>query len=444
MSGRATTIAIVGRPNVGKSTLFNRIIGGRPAIVDDRPGVTRDRHFARTEWGGRGFWLVDTGGWIPDTDALSTAIRQQVELAVAEADVVMFVVDTQAGVHPSDLEVAGLLRRHQDRVVLVANKADDLAEDTSHYAFHELGLGPPCPVSASTGRGSGDLLDRVVTLLPEQAGADDEGVVNVAVVGRPNVGKSSVVNRLLGAERHVVAPQAGTTRDAVDSPLRYEQTTLNFIDTAGLRKRAKVEDEIEFYSTLRTQRAIERADVCVLVVDAADGLHAQDIKIGQTAWDRGAGLIVVVNKWDLVAEKDANTAARGQRELTDRVPLLGMTPFVYVSALTGQRVRKVLELIVRVEDRRRTRVPTAEVNRALRELVGRHEPPPWRGAEVKLPLAQTAGVPQPSPNAVLSTRTFLVEELDDLDEVDLTGRPFQAITAAGAANSSHEPRLLQA
>jgi GTP-binding protein len=426
-----STVAIVGRPNVGKSTLFNRILGGRPAIVDERPGVTRDRNFARAEWAGRSFWLVDTGGWIPDSDALSTAVRRQVELAIADADVIAFLVDTQAGVHPADHEVAGLLRAHHDRVVLVANKADELAEDTSYLVFHELGLGDPHPVSAATGRGSGDLLDRLVQALPAGANEAAEGIVNVAVVGRPNVGKSSMVNRLLGVERHVVAPEAGTTRDAVDSPLRYEQTTLNFIDTAGLRKRSKVEDEIEFYSTLRTHRTIERADVCVLVVDAASGVHAQDIKIGQAAWDRGAGLIIAVNKWDLILEKDPNTAARGQRDLAVRVPLLSMVPFVYVSALSGQRVRRLLELIVEVQARRQRRIPTAEVNRVLRDLVARHEPPTSRGVEVKLLYGSQIGTAPPA-FALVANRPEGISETYERyldkgfrDRWDLEGTPIR-------------------
>jgi GTP-binding protein len=380
---KRATVAIVGRPNVGKSTLFNRIIGGRRAIVHDRPGITRDRHFGRAVWAGHDFWLVDTGGWIAETDALSRAVRAQVLQAIAAADVILFVVDTRDGVHPGDLEIAETLRRHQDRVLVVANKADDLANDLSYHQFHELGFGEPCPVSAATGRGSGDLLDRVTALLPATTEEDDGDVVQVAVVGRPNVGKSSIVNRLLGEDRSVVAPEAGTTRDAVDSPLRYQGRTLNFIDTAGLRKRTKVEDEVEFYSTLRTEQALERADVCVLVVDAQDGMHGQDLRIAAKAWDRGTGVVVAVNKWDLV-EKDTQTAVRGEKEIVERVPFLDAVPFVYVSALTGQRVRKILDRIVEVADARQRRVTTADVNRVLAELVERQQPPQKAGQEVKL------------------------------------------------------------
>ncbi len=391
------TVAIIGRPNVGKSTLFNRIVGGRRAIVDDRPGVTRDRHYARADWTGRYFWLVDTGGWTTgEADSLHEAVRQQIQVAIDQSDVIVFVVDTALGIHPQDHEIAELLRPHRDRVVLAANKADDLADDLSHHAFHELGLGAPQPVSAATGKGSGDLLDRMVELLPTAPEAEAEDTIEVAVVGRPNVGKSSLVNRLLGQERSVVAPEAGTTRDAVDSPLRYHGRTLNFIDTAGLRKRSKVEDEIEFYSTLRTERAIERAHVCVLVVDATQGMQAQDLKIAQAAWERGAGLVVAVTKWDLVEAKEAQTAREGERAIIERAPFIGYSPFVYVSSVTGQRARRVLELILEVADARQRRVATAEVNQVLQELVARTQPPQRSGQEVKLLYASQVGVAPPT------------------------------------------------
>ncbi len=406
---RGATVAIVGRPNVGKSTLFNRVVGGRPAIVDDRPGVTRDRNFASTEWTGRAFWLVDTGGWSTDADELHSGVRQQIQIAIAEADVIVLVVDTQAGVHPGDLEVAELLRPQAQRVVVAANKADDPATEIGHHVFHELGLGEPVAVSAMSGKGSGDLLDRIVALLPDEPEVDDEAIVQVAVVGRPNVGKSSLVNRLLGQDRSLVAAEAGTTRDAVDSPLRYHGLTLNFIDTAGLRKRSKVEDEIEFYSTLRTERAMERADVCVLVVDATLGMHTQDLKIAQDAWQHGTGLVVAVSKWDLVEAKESTTAVRGEREVSDRAPFLRSVPFLYVSSVTGLRARKVLEAIVQVAEQRSRRVPTAEVNRVLQALVERTQPPQRRRQEVKLMYASQIGV-RPPTFAVVCNHPDLVPE----------------------------------
>ena len=394
---RQATVAIVGRPNVGKSTLFNRIVGGRRAIVHDRPGVTRDRNFATATWADKAFWLVDTGGWIVGDDhPVTRGIREQVMLAIDDADVVVFVVDTEAGVHPADQEVAELLRPEQDRVILAANKADDLPNDYSYHAFHELGIGEPLPVSAATGKGSGDLLDRIAALLPDAPPDEDEDTIHVAVIGRPNVGKSSIVNRLLGADRSIVAPEPGTTRDAVDSPLRYHGRTLNFIDTAGLRRRPKVKDDIEFYSTVRTERAIQRADVCVLVVDSAVGVPAQDLRVAQRTWEQGAALIVAVNKWDLISDKDSNTAERGRKELAHRVPFFKHVPFVYMSAKSGLRVRNLLDLIVEVAETRQRRIETAEVNRVLERLVQRQQPPQAVGGEVKLLYVSQIGTAPPT------------------------------------------------
>jgi GTP-binding protein len=405
------TVAIVGRPNVGKSTLFNRIVGGRRAIVDDRSGVTRDRNFALANWGGLDFWLVDTGGWdATSDDALTKAIREQIEAAIAESDAIILVVDSQVGVHPADLEVAQLLRPHRKRVLLAANKVDELPENSSALVFYELGLGDPFAISASIGKASGDLLDLLISLLPAKAEDEvPEDVVQVAVVGRPNVGKSSILNRLLGKERSVVAPEAGTTRDAVDSPLRYHGRSLNFIDTAGLRKRSKVEDDIEFYSALRTRRAIDRADVCVLVVDATEGVNAQDLRIARMAWDAGTGLVVAVNKWDLIEEKDTTTAIHGQRFVEERVPFLKAAPFLYESAKTGLRVRKVLDLILEIADARGFRVATSEVNRVLGTLVDRAQPPQKPGAEVKLLYASQVGT-KPPMFAIVSNRPNMIVE----------------------------------
>jgi GTP-binding protein len=398
------TVAIVGRPNVGKSTLFNRIIGGRRAIVSEQPGTTRDRHFGDAEWQGRSFWVVDTGGLVPGSEgSMDRAIRQQVEFALEEADVVVFVVDGREGLNPVDAAIAERLRTARRPVVLAVNKLDDLERSTAQYDFYRLGFGDAYGVSAAVGKGSGDLLDAVVERLPPAAPDEAESTIAVAVVGRPNAGKSSLVNRLLGEERHLVAPDAGTTRDAIDSLLRYNGQSLNFIDTAGLRRRAKVEDDLEFYATLRTERAIERAQVCVLVVDATLGLHNQDLRIATQAWDHGCALIVVVNKWDLVDEKDANTAHRGQQALIEKAPFLRYVPFVYGSALTGQRVRRVLDLILEVADERARRVPTAEVNRVLTELLERNAPPQKPGEEVKLLYASQIAVAPPT-FAIVSNR----------------------------------------
>jgi GTPase len=404
------TVAIVGRPNVGKSTLFNRILGGRPAIVSERPGTTRDRHFGDAEWQGRRFWLVDTGGLVPDSeDSMDRAIRRQVEFALSESDVILFVVDGREGLNPVDQAIADRLRKAARPILLAVNKLDNLEHSSEQYGFYSLGFGDPVGVSAAIGKGSGDLLDAVVERLPPYDPAEAEDAINVAVVGRPNVGKSSLVNRLLGEERHLVTPQAGTTRDAIDSILLFQGKTLNFIDTAGLRRRAKVEDDLEFYSNLRTERAIDRAQVCVLVVDATLGLHNQDLRIATQAWERGAGLIIVVNKWDLVEEKDTNTARQGQEALIAKAPFLRYVPFVYVSALTGQRVRKVLDQIVEVAEGREVRVPTAEVNKVLTDLIERNAPPQKPGEEVKLLYASQIGTAPPT-LAIVSNRPDEVPE----------------------------------
>ncbi len=404
------TVAIVGRPNVGKSTLFNRVVGGREAIVSEHAGTTRDRHFGEAEWNGRAFWVVDTGGLVPGTrDAMDLAIARQVETAVAEADLVLFVVDAREGLTPADTAIAERLRRTRRPVLVVANKLDEWPRSSAHLEFYELGLGDPVPLSAQSGKGSGDLLDLVVARLPAEAPADPEPAIDVAIVGRPNVGKSSIANRLLGEERHVVAPDAGTTRDAIDSTLRYHGQALRFIDTAGLRRKSRVDEDVEFYSTVRTRRAIARAQVCVLVVDATVGVHAQDLRIATEAWEAGAGLIVAVNKWDLVSDKDSNTAVRGQAVVTEKAPFLADVPFVYLSARTGQRVQRLLDLILEVAAAREKRVPTAEVNRVLEGLVERNQPPQKPGEEVKLLYAAQVATAPPL-IAIVSNRPHDVPE----------------------------------
>jgi GTP-binding protein len=294
-------------------------------------------------------------------------------------------------------------------VLVVANKADQIPDDPRHLVFYELGLGDPFAVSAAIGKSTGDLLDRITAMLPASGAVEDEEAVHVAVVGRPNVGKSSLVNRLLGKERVVVAVEPGTTRDAIDTALQFEGKKIVFIDTAGLRKRSKVEDDVEFYATLRTARAIERADVCVLVVDAKDGMHVQDLRIIGDAWQRGAGVIVAVNKWDLIEEKDSNTAVRGERELAARAPFLNFIPFLYVSAKTGQRVTNLFELILTVAAERRKRVPTAEVNRVLETLVSRQQPPQPVGESVRLFYASQIGTAPPR-FAIVANRPDAIPE----------------------------------
>ena len=401
-------VAIVGRPNVGKSALFNRIVGSDAAIVSDEAGTTRDRHYARAQWNSRDFWMVDTGGITEDSRLpMDVEIRRQVNEAIGEADLLLFVVDTKVGVHPSDRRIADLLRESQKPWLLVANKADD-PQGTDYYEFYNLGMGDPVPVSANNGKGSGDLLDVVAERIPIVEAPNQEQL-NVAVIGRPNVGKSSFVNRLLGEERLVVSEVAGTTRDAIDTPMRYHGRDLVFIDTAGLRRQSKVDEGVEFYSGLRTRRAIERADVCVLIVDATEGLENQDLRIANLAWDEGRGLIVVVNKWDIREEKGDKSAAHFERDAKEKAPFLRFVPFLFVSAKTGQRVNKVLDLVLAVEAERKKRIQTAEVNDRLRDLLARRQPPQAAGREVRLNYATQVAVAPPT-IAVFGNHPELVEE----------------------------------
>ncbi len=401
-------VALVGRPNVGKSALFNRIIGDDTAIVSEEAGTTRDRHFSRAEWNGRAFWLVDTGGLSDDPQApMDKEIRRQVATAVEEADMTLFVVDAKVCVHPSDSKVADMLRATGKPWLLVANKVDD-PSSVEFYDFYQLGAGDPLPVSAQNGKNSGDLLDVLVERLPESQ-PEDEEALRVAVVGRPNVGKSSFVNRLLGEERLVVSEIAGTTRDAIDTPMTYHGRRLIFVDTAGLRRQTKIDDGIEFYSSLRTRRAIERANLCVLMIDATEGeLHHQDLKIANMAWEAGRGLIIVVNKWD-IAEKDDKASAKFEKTAREKAPFLNWVPFLFTSALTGQRVSKVLDLIQLVDEEGRKRIPTSQVNDRLAELLARRQPSQAAGREVKLNYATQVSV-QPPTIAVFGNHPDLVEE----------------------------------
>jgi GTP-binding protein len=401
-------VALVGRPNVGKSALFNRIVGEGRAIVSEEAGTTRDRHFAAADWNGRHFWLVDTGGLVEGPNRpMDVEIRRQVLQAIQEADLLLFVVDSIAGLHPSDARIAEVLRDSGQPWLLVANKVDD-PTSTDFYEFYGLGAGDPIPVSAANGKGSGDLLDAIAERLPE-APPEETDALRVAVVGRPNVGKSSFVNRLLGEARLVVSEDAGTTRDAIDTPMRYHGRTVIFIDTAGLRRQSRIDDGIEFYSSLRTRRAIERADICLLVIDATEReIHNQDLKIAAMAWDTGRGLIVVVNKWDLV-EKDDKAAPHFERRAHEKAPFLKFVPFVFTSALTGQRVQRVLDLLLQVAEEREKRVQTHEVNERLGELVARRQPPQAAGREVRLNYATQVETAPPT-IAVFGNHPELVQE----------------------------------
>jgi len=400
-------VALVGRPNVGKSALFNRIVGHDTAIVTEEAGTTRDRHFARAEWQGRAFFLVDTGGITEDQRApIDAAIRQQVEVAIDEADLLLMVVDARNGLHPIDRRVAEILRESGKSFIVVANKVDD-PSDTAWYEFFELGAGDPMPVSAINGKQSGDLLDLVVSRIPEVA-PEPHDALRVAVIGRPNVGKSSFVNRLLGEERLVVSADAGTTRDAIDATMRYHGRDVVFVDTAGLRRQSRVDEGIEFYSALRSRRAIERADLCCLLIDATEKLNNQDLKIAALAWEAGRGLIVIVNKWDLF-EKDDKSAPRFEKECREKAPYLAFVPFLFASAKTGLRVNRVLDLILEVASERTKRITTSEVNTRLGELIARQQPAQAAGREVRLMYATQVDVAPPT-FAVFGNHPDLVQE----------------------------------
>jgi len=401
-------VALVGRPNVGKSALFNRLVGQHSAIVSDEAGTTRDRHFGRVEWDRRAFWLVDTGGLADDQNVpMNVEIRKQVRQAIDEADLLLLVADARTGVHPSDAKIVDLLRESGKPFMLVANKVDD-PQGTDYYEFYRLGAGDPVPVSATNGKQSGDLLDAVNERLP----ATDEQLpdaLRVAVIGRPNVGKSSFVNKLLGEDRLVVSDVAGTTRDAIDTPFKYHGRDLIFVDTAGLRRQSKVDDGVEFYSALRTRRAIDSADICVLLVDATLGVENQDLKIATLAWDSGRALILVVNKWDL-KEKDDKTAAKFQKELVEKVPYFAWVPFLFTSALTGQRVTRVLDTLLEVHAERHKRISTSQVNDTLEALVQRTQPPQAAGHhEIRLNYATQVETAPPA-IAVFSNHPDAVAE----------------------------------
>jgi GTP-binding protein len=398
VSSAIPVVAVVGRPNVGKSTFFNRVIGRRVAIVDDQPGVTRDRNFARADWAGREFFIVDTGGVVEGGgEGLDVPIREQAMVAIDQADVILFLVDSRVGVHPQDERLAEVLRKSEKPVVLVANKVDNLPNDPSYLDFWSLGIGEPVPVSALSGKGSGDLLDRVNELLPDTDAAEGpEDAIRVAVVGKPNVGKSSFVNRLMGQDRVVVSEVAGTTRDPIDTPFRYHGRDLVFVDTAGLRRQTRVKDSLEYYSAIRTERVVHSSDVCVLLVDASeDELHAQDVRIAQMAWEAGRGLILIANKWDLV-DKDTGTAPTWERRVRERIPFLKWVPIIFTSALTGQRVRRCLDVILEVNEERSRRIETHEVNEVLERLVRRQPPPHHRGRPVKVKYATEVSVRPPT------------------------------------------------
>lgn len=378
-------VAIVGRPNVGKSTFFNRLTESRKAIVHDLPGVTRDRVYGKALWNGVDFSVVDTGGFVPrSVDRFESAIREQATIAIEEADVIIFIVDVVTGITDIDQEMTKILRAANKPVLVVANKADNDARRWEASLFYQLGLGEVYPISSLSGMGTGDLLDAVVNAFPEQPEEEEpDDRLHIAIIGRPNVGKSSLTNALLGEERSIVTEISGTTRDAVDSVMKYQGQEIVLVDTAGLRKRSRVTENIEFYSLLRTERAIEEGSIAVLLLDATQGLEAQDIRVLKHAEEMKKGLVVVVNKWDLV-EKETNTARDFQRSIRDRLKTLEYVPVIFVSAVTKQRVNKVLDTAIQVAELRKQRVPTSKLNDVMLAAIERHQPPVYRNQFVKI------------------------------------------------------------
>lgn len=383
------TVSIVGRPNVGKSTLFNRLIGRRKAIVHDEYGVTRDRHYGESYWNGRNFTVIDTGGYLPDDpNVISAGIREQVHLAIEESDVILFIVDTESGVNTLDKSVAAILRKENKPVLLVVNKADNEEKTMNATEFYELGFDELYPVSAISGTGSGDLLDKVVELLPKEVEEpDDDKTPKIAFVGRPNVGKSSLMNALLKDERCIVTDIPGTTRDAINSQLDFYGKQYTLVDTAGLRKKAKVKENIEFYSTVRTDRSIKEADVVVLLLDAMQGFDEQDKRILREAEKFNKGIVIALNKWDLVPEKDTNLLKEFQEYIHDKVMTLSYVPIISISALTGQRITKVIETADRVIEQRNKKISTPQLNNFIEKILKERALPVKRGKKLKIQYA---------------------------------------------------------
>ena len=379
-------VAIVGRPNVGKSTFFNYIAGKRISIVEDTPGVTRDRVYAETNWRGRNFTLIDTGGIeFNEEDDISMQMKEQAEIAIAMADVILFVTDIKQGVTAADEEIALMLRKSKKPIILVCNKADKFGKEVPEiYEFYSLGLGEPFRVSSVNAIGIGDVLDEIYENLPEkQEGEDDTSEIKVAVIGKPNVGKSSLINKILGENRLIVSNIAGTTRDAIDSEFENNYGKYIFIDTAGIRRHSKIEERIEKFSVARTLLAIQRADVCILMIDAKEGVTEQDTKIAGEAHEAGKGVIIAVNKWDLL-EKDNGTVEKYTKEVYNKLPYLDYAPIIFISAKTGQRVEKIFNIINNVAQQNALRVSTSVLNQVLNEAIAVVQPPTDKGRRLKI------------------------------------------------------------
>lgn len=379
-------VAIIGKPNVGKSTLFNYLVGSRISIVQDTPGVTRDRIYADTNWRGRNFTLIDTGGIEPESeDIILSQMREQANLAISMADVIVFVTDVRQGVTAADKEIALMLKKSKKPIVLVCNKADNFEKDKQGiYEFYNLGIGEPFPISATNALGLGDVLDKIYESFPEKKDdEEEENVIKVAVIGKPNVGKSSLINKILGENRTIVSDIAGTTRDAIDSKFENEKGKYILIDTAGVRRKSKVKESIEKFSIMRTLLAIERADVCLMMIDALEGVTDQDSKIAGEAHEAGKGIIIVVNKWDEY-EKETGTLEKYKKEIYNKLSYLSYAPIIFISAKTGQRVHKLFDLINHVNEQNSMRITTSVLNQVINEAIAIVQPPTDKGKRLKI------------------------------------------------------------
>lgn len=400
-------VAVVGRPNVGKSTFFNKVIGRRISIVEDTPGVTRDRIYAETEWNGIEFAMIDTGGIEPDsTDIILSQMREQADIAMDTADVILFLVDGKDGLTSADREVANMLRRRGRNVILVVNKVDNPWLPDDFYDFYELGLGEPIPISAANMLNFGDLLDEIVNSFPKETYEEEEDAISIAVIGKPNVGKSSLINELIGEKRVIVSPIAGTTRDSIDTPFEKDGQRYMLIDTAGIRRKNKINENIEKYSIIRALAAIERSDVALLMIDASEGITEQDKKIAGLAHEAGKGIIVVVNKWDLVV-KETNTMRDFRRRIDVEFPFMSYAPSVFISVKDHQRIDNVINLAKAVAENRALRVPTGQLNALITDATMMKQPPSDKGRRLKIYYCSQVGVKPPLFSFKINSRKLM-------------------------------------
>lgn len=400
-------VAVVGRPNVGKSTFFNKVIGRRISIVEDTPGVTRDRIYAETEWNGIEFAMIDTGGIEPDsTDIILSQMREQADIAMDTADVILFLVDGKDGLTSADREVANMLRRRGRNVILVVNKVDNPWLPDDFYDFYELGLGEPIPISAANMLNFGDLLDEIVNSFPREKYEEEEDAISIAVIGKPNVGKSSLINELIGEKRVIVSPIAGTTRDSIDTPFEKDGQRYMLIDTAGIRRKNRISENIEKYSIIRALAAIERSDVALLMIDASEGITEQDKKIAGLAHEAGKGIIVVVNKWDLVV-KETNTMRDFRRRIDAEFPFMSYAPSVFISVKDHQRIDNVINLAKAVAENRALRVPTGQLNALITDATMMKQPPSDKGRRLKIYYCSQVGVKPPLFSFKINSRKLM-------------------------------------